>query len=545
MATYEQARKCRCGTRLARDNRGVLCHACAKAARNHLIEPPRVPAGFWQTSEMQAALATCDMGAVIRAFRTHPFHGRDISQQAAAAWVGITQTRLSRIENGEQITNLHKLMRWAHVLGIPSDLLWFRMPSASAKVITSPLAAQPEQQRSNQESQRPSSGPESAMLLPVLINGRPVLVPLDSASVAASGLGSLLEGLTTGGTPTGRLTDATEWDDMPISRRSLLAHGIAAAALPSLALGEAEHVARAVADARRYLDGDAVEYFGRQLEAAKADDGRLGPKRVLPVVLGILGAVERMAREARPTARRALLAVGARGAEFAGWLYRDVHDQAAAVFWHDRATEWAQEAGDFSMQGYVLLKKAQMAYDDRDAVRVLTLAQAAQEGPWRLPPKVRAEVAQQEARGLAMLGEPMAAVESKLDEARQHFARFTGDDGSQLGTHYSGSSLTLQTASCYIEAGKPQRAAALYEDVLRTGALSQRDQGYFLARRASALALSGEPDDAAAVGLESIRLAEATSSARTKRELGRAIRTLQPWASRPGPRELREAVLAQ
>jgi hypothetical protein len=329
---------------------------------------------------------------------------------------------------------------------------------------------------------------------------------------------------------------------MPISRRSLLTHGVAAAALPALGLDEAEHVAKALANSRRYLDGTVIEYFHGQLETAKADDGQLGPKKALPMVLGILGAIEQSARDARPDVRRELLAVGARGAEFAGWLYRDVHDQATATYWQDRAMEWAQEAGDFPMQGYVLLKKAQMAYDNRDAVRVLTLAQAAQDGPWRLPPQVRAEVAQQEARGLAMLGEPMAAVEAKLEEARRHFARFTNDDGSRLGTHYSGSSLTLQTASCYIEAGKPQRAAALYDDVLQTSTLSQRDQGYFLARRASALALSGEPDDAAVVGLRSIHLAEITSSARTTRELGRTVSTLRPWSSRPKPCELREAL---
>lgn len=117
MTTHGQVRRCRCGTRLARDNRGTLCHACTKAARHHLAEPPRVPPGFWRTAEMRDALATCDMGAVMRAFRTHPFHGRPIPQQTAAAWVGITQTRLSRIENGERIANLNSShvgrMSWA------------------------------------------------------------------------------------------------------------------------------------------------------------------------------------------------------------------------------------------------------------------------------------------------------------------------------------------------------------------------------------------------------------------------------------------------
>ncbi len=50
-----------------------------------------------------------------------------------------------------------------------------------------------------------------------------------------------------------------------------------------------------------------------------------------------------------------------------------------AGYWRDRAIEWAQEAGDSVMQGYVLLKKSQAAWDDRDALGMRTLAQAVQE----------------------------------------------------------------------------------------------------------------------------------------------------------------------
>ncbi len=42
--------------------------------------------------------------------------------------------------------------------------------------------------------------------------------------------------------------------------------------------------------------------------------------------------------------------------------------------WRDRAMEWAQATGDFPMQGYVLPRKSQAAWDERDALRMLTLA---------------------------------------------------------------------------------------------------------------------------------------------------------------------------
>lgn len=508
MAVDGSVRRCACGTRLARDNRGLRCNACEKKARDLVVSPPTVPPAFWRTDELRDAFEACDMGAVIRAYRTHAHHGRVISQELAARWLGVSQTRLSRIENGEGVSDLPRLMRWAHVLDMPRNLLWFRMPGRPS------TATQDRHSRTSEGVDAP-------------VFGNP---------------GSTPGGAVEGGHPSGALT-ATEQDTMPLSRRSLLFHGVAAATLPGLDADEAERIAKALENARSYSDAEIVASFKRQLDACKADDGMLGSNQTLPTVLGVLGAIKVCAQDAKPEVRRALFAAGARGAEFAGWLCRDLHDQALATFWHDRATEWAQLSGDLPMQGYVLLKKAQTAYDDRDAANVLGFAEAAQLGPWNLPSKVRAEVAQQEARGLAMLGMPMIEVERKLEQSREYLSRASETaDGSDLATHYSNSSLTLQTASCYIEAGKPLRAAVLYGEILNTGVLSTRDQGYFLARRASALALSGEPDDAASVGLQAAELAAATSSARTRRELGRTVVTLRPWAGRPAPRALREAI---
>ena len=149
---------------------------------------------------------------------------------------------------------------------------------------------------------------------------------------------------------------------------------------------------------------------------------------------------------------------------------------------------------DTAMQGYVLLKKSQMAYDERDALRVLTLAQAAQYGPWQLSQHVRAEVTQQEARGLAMLGESISIIEQKLDDARQLIAAAQGVDDlhEQLGSPYNENTFALRNASCYFEVGKPQRAAGQYAEVLSTDELSPRDRGYFTARMASSLALAGD-----------------------------------------------------
>ncbi|MGY4103603.1 XRE family transcriptional regulator [Nocardia sp. R16R-3T] len=80
------------------------------------------------TDQMRDALATWHMGRVIYAYRMHPYHGRTLPQELVAGWLGLTQAQLSRIETGTAPELLSKLTRWAQTLGIPEELLWFKLP---------------------------------------------------------------------------------------------------------------------------------------------------------------------------------------------------------------------------------------------------------------------------------------------------------------------------------------------------------------------------------------------------------------------------------
>jgi len=387
-------------------------------------------------------------------------------------------------------------VRWAQILRVPAELLWFELP--------------------DEPGSKASARSPRALALPVVLGGHSFLLPIDIEAARANGLDHLVDELTASGHEIVSGAEAVRIvTRMPIAQ-SAVAHG-----LPTSDLEELQRVAAALDDARRYMDGSVLGYFRQQLDRSKADDGNLGAARALPLVLGILGAISEHARDVKPSVRCSLLSLGADGAEFAGWLYRDLQDHASAAYWYDRAMEWAQAANNTAMEGYVLLKKSQMAYDERDAVRVSTLAEAAQHGPWQLPAKVRAEVTQQEALGLAMLGEPMNAVQEKIDTAWQLLTSAADDESDALfGAYFTAETLMLRCATCYTEAGKPAQAAALFDEVLSRGALSRRDAGFFRARRAMALALSGEPDEAALVGLQAVRVAKETSSERTVRVLG-------------------------
>jgi hypothetical protein len=241
----------------------------------------------------------------------------------------------------------------------------------------------------------------------------------------------------------------------PLHSRDFSKHSVV---FPALEFDELRHLGAAFDDARHYFDSEVVGYFRKQLDNCAANDGAHGPVQALPLVLGIVAALEVRAREVRGNVRRELLTVGAQAAEFVGWLYRDARQPRLASHCRDRATEWAQEAGDLPMQGYLLLKKSQAAWDERDGVRMLTLAQAAHDGPWQLPSLVHAEVTQQEARGLAMTGESSVTVDAKLNEAWEVFTAAEATT-SKLGCRYDRALLTMQTAICYCEAGRSGQAA--------------------------------------------------------------------------------------
>jgi hypothetical protein len=330
------------------------------------------------------------------------------------------------------------------------------------------------------------------------------------------------------------------WQAGEMDRRTILRATVAGAgwglSAAAMTLDDLAHIVAALEDSRRYLDTTIIGHLDRRLADCAAADGAHGPRTALPGVLGVIGVIEQRSRQVKPEVRRELLAVGARAAEFAGWLCRDAGMPQPADYWRDRATEWAMEAGDFAMPGYILIKKSQSAWDARDALRMLTLAQAVQTGPWALPARVRAEALQQEARGLAMIDGNVRQARDKLTQAREVLtsAHSTAPGaGTALAAHYDITLFAVQTAMCFAEGGRQEQAIAVYDEVLKPSGFSRRDYAYFLSQKAQALAAIRRPDDAARDGHTALRVATAAGSVRTVGELVRLGDDLRPWADRP------------
>jgi len=207
-----------------------------------------------------------------------------------------------------------------------------------------------------------------------------------------------------------------------ISRRdfaNLLATGTIGSVLPSLGdIDEVQRVAKAVEQPTR-VDTQVIDYFRRLLAEHYTADKMIGPRCLLRPVLAQIDVLDGLRRGARGHIEP-LLQVLAQYAEMVGWLYQDLGELQTAMAWSRRAAEWAQVAGDDDMAAYMLIRQANIAYTAEDYATAVQYAAAAQRHPDRLEPRLLALAAQQQARGLAMLGEgEHGTAFALIDQARQ------------------------------------------------------------------------------------------------------------------------------
>jgi hypothetical protein len=227
------------------------------------------------------------------------------------------------------------------------------------------------------------------------------------------------------------------------------------------------------------------------------------------------------------------LQVGARYAEFASWLNQDSGNTRAATHWSDRAMEWTQEASNPLMVSYVLVRKADQAAASRDAARTMGLAQSALQQRRRLTSRGRAVAFQQLAVGYALAGNEVAC-QRALDGSAQLAERSQQEQDEGPGRYCTPAYVEIQRAAAWIELGRPERAIPLFEHSLaRLPSVHRRDRGVYLARLASAYALSGSPDLSVRNGWEAVSVAQATGSRRITTELGQLRARLAPWERTP------------
>ena len=110
--------------------------------------------------------------------------------------------------------------------------------------------------------------------------------------------------------------------------------------------------------------------------------------------------------------------MGARFAEFCGWLFQDLGSPVRALTLTDMAMEYAQEIGDIRLTSYLLSRKANIVGENGEPGHSIGLTNAALRSKHALTPQLRALALRQKARALAVIGERESCLET-LEQAME------------------------------------------------------------------------------------------------------------------------------
>ena len=295
---------------------------------------------------------------------------------------------------------------------------------------------------------------------------------------------------------------------------------------------EKEETLRRSGDVFALPDGPLVAATGLHTEPALADslletldlysnvDNLAGPRSLVNIAPQQLRFVESLLSNARGKDRKQLLQVGARYAEFAGWVYQDTGALNSAMQMSSMALDFAQEAGDEELISYISMRRSNIATDAKRPGLALKLADAALDKSANLPPRYCAVALRQRAHAFAQLDRPDDCA-STLELAFKSAER-SGDSEKGLAQYCTPEYVEMEAAQCWIELGQADKAiGTLQHSLAEWKPEYRRDLGLCLARLAVAHASSSQVENALIVADRSLEIARETKSFRTEDQLAR------------------------
>ncbi|GAA0927376.1 helix-turn-helix transcriptional regulator [Nonomuraea longicatena] len=325
-----------------------------------------------------------------------------------------------------------------------------------------------------------------------------------------------------------RLSADGESRFQPVSRRQAVAAG--AASVAGMSIGG---TALPPGSEDTSLLGTSRSLFDHYRRLGQAVD----PGLLLPALIAQTHTLRELSSRAGPRTSRGLLRLGARYAEFVGWLVQEGGDEQATLWWTERAVDLAAAGGDHDLAAYGLVRRALVTLYREDARQTIELAQCAQTGG--LPPRIRGLAAQREAQGHALAGDHSAAM-GALDRARALLASHTADgDGPVIGTTHLKDSVGMVTGWCLYDLGRPAEAARVLEAQLAEVPLQAlRTRVRYGVRCALAHAAAGEVEHACALTNGLLDGVMTVGSATVATDLRRLARVLARYPRNPSVREL-------
>jgi tetratricopeptide (TPR) repeat protein len=512
------------------------------------------------------------MGQVIAAYRAHPFHRPPLNQTVVAGWMGLTQAQLSRIESGEPITDLARLIRWAECLRIPEDRLWFKLPGAGpashrpAPTVTRnpPPLDQPGGRTPSRPIARPYARPAAARPHRTAGAADDRMLLLNTVGdlhlpeeVVAAFLGELwsepsasspdgpVPDVLVGGPHDGLVRRLQAWADTVKRRQFLLSVGQAATAAATIPLlsgtgvFEPDRLIGAMGSPSR-VDATLIGHIEEVLRRALRQDDFLGPQATIQTVLDQRHLARHLLDGCPSNVRPRLLSVYADLCRVSGQFIFDLGQFEAAMPHFEEARTAAHEARNTGLGALTLCQMAHAAIWQGRPRLAVDYASAAVAWAWRTPDRaLQANTDDMTARAFAAAGEYDACM-AELDRAESALAR--RDDSPSLSYWYDEAFLTSIRGECLLTLGRPTEAVAIIRPSLAAldPTVSVRNVAMTTVDLGAAYIQQGEIEEAARTLGRAAELAVRNRSVRLATHLHEAGRRLEPWRGMAAVRELDE-----
>jgi tetratricopeptide (TPR) repeat protein len=263
-------------------------------------------------------------------------------------------------------------------------------------------------------------------------------------------------------------------------------------------------------------------------------DRLMGGLSVSSAVRTQIPLIEKACEVTRGADRADALSFAGRFMEFCGWVHQDAGDLSCAMFWTDRALDYAMELDDLRAIAYTLMRKAAIATEAGNPAQGLGIANFALSQADVLTPRLRAVILRQRAHAHAALRETTNVAHDADNALAEAIAGVTQGEEDRA-PYCSPMYVAMETGQSMVAAGQPADALmVLARSRAEWSDRSQvRDYTLCVSRLATAYAAAGEAEEACKTAEEAISLAQGIGSRRVIGQLNTLSGVLGRWRSDP------------
>ncbi len=280
------------------------------------------------------------------------------------------------------------------------------------------------------------------------------------------------------------------------------------------------------------LNSDILQFFDDAFRGFKETARTLPPAQLIDGMTGNVAILDGLRRRAIGEERHRCSTLQAYYAEMLSWLSVEVGDLQGAMWWMDRASQWAQAVGWPGMTAWSFVRRSVIVMRfSGDGIRVVDQVRPVLEMP-QASPRMKGMAAKQMAYGYALAGNRDESRRA-LDVAMDWLAQPVREDDAVLQRSVADDDLfAVYQTTCDVYLGRGARVIPVLEPRMQSLTRSLRTATITRAKLARAYANVGQPEKACRVAWETLDAIEQIDSQSARNELRRAVPILNRWHGR-------------